>query len=186
MEKDKVVDFIINLFNEKGGDLYGGEAVTQLEHGLQAAHFAKLASASDELIAAALMHDIGHLLHDLPDDATEQGIDDVHEALGAQFLKKYFKKAVVEPVQLHVAAKRYLCLVDPAYHDTLSPTSQASLLLQGGIMNQQEKITFEQNTYFMEAVLLRKWDDLAKIPNLQVDPIENYSSILQNALSETI
>ena len=182
MEKREVVDFIINLFKEKGGDLYGGEAVTQLEHGLQAAHFAKHAAASDELIAAALLHDIGHLLHDLPDNATDQGIDDIHEELGAQFLTTYFKKEVVEAVKLHVAAKRYLCLVEPGYYSTLSPTSKSSLLLQGGIMSGEEKGSFENFEFFKEAVDLRKWDDLAKVPDLMVDSIETYKSILQNAL----
>jgi hypothetical protein len=182
MEKTQVADFIINLFLEKGGDLYGGEAVTQLIHGLQAAHFAKQSASSDELVTAALLHDIGHLLHDLPDNATEQGIDDVHEELGAQFLTTYFKPEVVEAVKLHVAAKRYLCLVEAGYYDTLSPTSKASLLLQGGIMNGAEKVAFEQYQYFKEAVALRKWDDMAKDPNLEVDPIQSYRTTIQNAL----
>jgi len=182
MEKTQVADFIINLFLEKGGDLYGGEVVTQLIHGLQAAHFAKQSASSDELVTAALLHDIGHLLHDLPDNATEQGIDDVHEELGAQFLTTYFKPEVVEAVKLHVAAKRYLCLVEAGYYDTLSPTSKASLLLQGGIMNGAEKVAFEQYQYFKEAVALRKWDDMAKDPNLEVDPIQSYRTTIQNAL----
>lgn len=182
MEKSEVVDFIINLFLEKGGDLYGGEAVTQLEHGLQAAHFAKLAGATDELVTAALLHDIGHLLHDLPDNATEQGIDDVHEALGAQFLTTYFKPEVVEAVNLHVAAKRYLCLVEPGYYSTLSPTSKSSLLLQGGIMSGEEKNAFENFEYYNEAVSLRKWDDMAKVPELNVNPIESYRTTIKNTL----
>ncbi len=182
MEKLNVVDFIINLFLEKGGELYGGEAVTQLEHGLQAAHFAKLELANDALVTAALLHDIGHLLHDLPDNATEQGIDDIHEELGANFLSTYFKQEVVEAVKLHVAAKRYLCLVEPGYYSTLSPTSKSSLLLQGGIMTGDEKAAFENNPFFKEAVALRKWDDLAKDPALKVDAIETYSKTIQNAL----
>ncbi len=183
MEKEEVVDYIVNLFLEKGGDLYGGEAVTQLEHGLQAAHFAKEAEASDELITAALIHDIGHLLHDLPDNATEQGVDDVHEELGAQFLTTYFKKEVVEAVKLHVTAKRYLCLVEPGYYDTLSPTSKSSLLLQGGIMKGVEKSNFENFEYFKEAVKLRKWDDMAKDPELKVASIDTYKATIQNALT---
>ena len=183
MKKSEVVDFIINLFSEKGGELYGGEAVTQLEHGLQAAHFATLALSSDALVTAALLHDIGHLLHDLPDNATDQGIDDVHESLGADFLKAYFKPEVVEAVKLHVAAKRYLCFVEPSYYETLSPVSQASLQLQGGIMNEQEQSDFEKNIFFKEAVALRKWDDMAKIPNLEVAPIISYKQTIENALN---
>jgi phosphonate degradation associated HDIG domain protein len=183
MKNYEIVEYIVELFNTKGGDLYGGESVTQLEHAIQCAHFATLENASDELITASLLHDIGHLLHDLPDNATENGIDDLHEQLGADFLNKYFKPEVTEAVKLHVEAKRYLCLIEPGYYDTLSPTSKASLILQGGIMNENEKILFETNTYFKEAVQLRKWDDLAKIPNFQVPPVENYNNAILNALN---
>jgi len=179
---NNIVDFIIDVFLKKGHELYGGEAVTQLEHGLQAAHFAKEANASENLIAAALMHDIGHLLHDLPDDATNNGIDDVHEALGADFLKQYFNEEVAEAVKLHVPAKRYLCLVDGEYYEALSSVSKASLILQGGIMSETEKNSFESNTYFKEAVALRRWDDQAKIPNLKVDDIYTYRSTLEQSL----
>ena len=178
--ENKIVEFIIDLFNNKGGDLYGGEAVTQLEHGLQAAHHAVLENASDALITAALLHDIGHLLHDLPDDATDKGIDDLHEALGAQFLEKYFTKEVAEPVKLHVNAKRYLCLVEAGYYSTLSPVSQASLILQGGIMSSLDKDDFEKHQFYKEAVILRRWDDLAKDPNLKTEPIEFYKNIITN------
>ncbi len=180
--ENNIVKTIIDLFNNKGGDLYGGEAVTQLEHGLQAAHFAVLENASDALVAAALLHDIGHLLHDLPDDATDKGIDDLHEALGAQFLEKYFINEVAEPVKLHVNAKRYLCLIEAGYYSTLSPASQASLILQGGIMSSLEKGDFEKNEFYMEAVMLRRWDDLAKDPELKTEPIECYTNILTAAL----
>lgn len=183
MEKNnQVVDYIIDLFNNKGGELYGGEAVTQLQHGLQAAHHAYLAKSSDALIAAALLHDIGHLIHDLPDDATDKGIDDLHEQLGAEFLETYFIQEVVESVKLHVDAKRYLCLVEPGYYDTLSPVSQASLLLQGGVMNTKEKENFEKNKFYKEAVVLRKWDDLAKDPDLSTNNIEFYKEIISNSL----
>lgn len=182
---NNVADFVVELFLKKGHELYGGEAVTQLEHGLQAAHFAKEANASGNLIAAALMHDIGHLLHDLPDDATEKGIDDVHEALGADFLTQYFKEEVVEAVKLHVAAKRYLCLVDPAYYEALPSVSKASLILQGGLMSEEEKNIFESNKYFKEAVELRKWDDKAKIANFKVDTIYSYKGILETSLLKT-
>jgi phosphonate degradation associated HDIG domain protein len=181
MEKE-IVEFIVELFNNKGGDLYGGEAVTQLEHALQTAHFAEQENASNALIAAALLHDIGHLLHDLPDDATDKGIDDVHEELGAQFLEKYFLKEVVEAVKLHVNAKRYLCLMEAGYYSTLSPTSQASLILQGGIMTNKDKEAFEKNEFYREATKLRRWDDLAKDPTLITKPIEFYTEIIKSAL----
>lgn len=180
--KEALVDYIIDLFNNKGGDLYGGEAVTQLQHGLQAAHFAELENANNDLIVAALLHDIGHLLHELPNDATEKGIDDLHEEVGAEFLATYFSPMVVDTVKLHVDAKRYLCLVEAGYYSTLSPTSQASLVLQGGIMSGVDKAKFEENSFYKEAVLVRKWDDLAKDPHLTTKPIEAYKTAIINAL----
>jgi phosphonate degradation associated HDIG domain protein len=180
--KNQVVDYIIELFNAKGGELYGGEAVTQLQHGLQAAHHAHVAKSSDALITAALLHDIGHLIHDLPDDATDRGIDDLHEDLGAEFLDKYFIQEVVEPVKLHVDAKRYLCLAEPGYYDTLSTVSQASLMLQGGVMDIDQKENFEKNEFYKDAVVLRKWDDLAKDPDFSTNSIEFYKDIISNSL----
>ena len=133
---------IIDLFNQKGHSLYGGEAVTQLEHALQAATFAKNNQASAALITASLLHDIGHLLHELPENAPDHGVDDLHEELAALFLDKYFVKEVVEPAKLHVQAKRYLCYVDENYFNTLSEPSRQSLALQGGIMDANEAQQF--------------------------------------------
>ena len=177
-----MVQKIVDLFNEKGHSLYGGEAVTQMEHALQAATFAKKHQASDALITASLLHDIGHLLHALPDDAPDHGVDDLHEELAALFLEKYFIKEVVEPAKLHVQAKRYLCFVDADYYNTLSEPSRQSLALQGGIMNAQEAAEFEKYENYKEAVLLRTWDDLAKDPTMQTDPIEAFAPYIANTL----
>lgn len=177
-----MVQKIVDLFNEKGHSLYGGEAVTQMEHALQAATFAKKNNASDALITASLLHDIGHLLHALPDDAPDFGVDDLHEELAAQFLEKYFIQEVVEPAKLHVQAKRYLCFVDANYYDTLSEPSRQSLALQGGIMNAEEAAEFEKYQNYKEAVLLRTWDDLAKDPTMQTDPIESFAPYIANTL----
>lgn len=177
-----MVQKIVDLFNEKGHSLYGGEAVTQMEHALQAATFAKKHKASDALITASLLHDIGHLLHALPDDAPDHGVDDLHEELAAIFLEKYFIKEVVEPVKLHVQAKRYLCFVDAGYYNTLSEPSRQSLALQGGIMNAEEAADFEKYENYKEAVLLRTWDDLAKDPTMQTDPIESFAPYIANTL----
>ncbi|MFT3920922.1 MAG: HD domain-containing protein [Myxococcales bacterium] len=106
---------VLELFRRHGNSQYGGEAVTQLEHALQAATFAEREGALPALVAAALLHDVGHLLHDLPDDVPDQGVDDRHETLAAAWLAKRFRPPVVAPVAMHVAAKRYLCSVDPAY-----------------------------------------------------------------------
>ena len=177
-----MVQKIVDLFNEKGHSLYGGEAVTQLEHALQAATYARKNNASDALITASLLHDIGHLLHALPDDAPDFGVDDLHEELAAIFLEKYFIKEVVEPAKLHVQAKRYLCFVDAGYYNTLSEPSRQSLALQGGIMNAEEAAEFEKYENYKEAVLLRTWDDLAKDPTMQTDPIEAFAPYIANTL----
>lgn len=173
---------ILDLFNTNGGSMYGGEEVTQLEHALQAAILAKLSGATDNLIVAALLHDIGHLLHDLPDDASDKGIDDVHEALAAKYLDTYFKPSVVEPVKLHVAAKRYLCATEAGYYDTLSTPSKTSLAFQGGIMTVTEVAEFELNPFYKDAVALRRWDDLAKDPTMETPTVDYFTNAIENTL----
>src|SRR5437879_3127026 len=133
-----VIDRIVSLFLEKGQGAYFGEAVTETEHALQTAHQAEASGASNELIAAALLHDVGHLLQGLPEDLAEKGIDGRHEQGGAAWLRRYFGPAVAGPVRLHVAAKRYLCAVDPAYAARLSSASWLSLGLQGGPFSPHE------------------------------------------------
>lgn len=178
----KVTEEILHLFKVNGSSMYGGEAITQLEHALQAAYWAKNSGASHELITASLLHDIGHLLHDLPDDASDNGIDDVHEELASTYLTQYFKESVVQPAKLHVQAKRYLCAKEEGYFDALSAPSKTSLSFQGGIMSENEIIIFEQNNYYQDAIALRKWDDLAKDPNLVCPGIESYVESIQISL----
>lgn len=173
---------ILNLFEENGGSMYGGEEVTQLEHAIQCAQLARQNNASNELITACLLHDIGHLLHDLPDDASDNGIDDMHELLGNKFLQNYFKQAAVEPVKLHVQAKRYLCAVEQGYYESLSEPSKTSLSFQGGVMSQDEVLDFEQHLFYKDAVSLRRWDDLAKDPNLTSPAIDSFVDAIENAL----
>lgn len=177
-----VTQEILHLFETNGGSMYGGEAVTQLEHALQCAEQARKHNASNELITASLLHDIGHLLHDLPDDASDKGIDDMHELLGEKYLTKHFKLGAVEPVKLHVQAKRYLCATEPGYLDTLSTPSKISLEFQGGVMDKEEVALFEKNEFYKEAVNLRRWDDLAKDPNLVSPSIETFTSAIESSL----
>jgi phosphonate degradation associated HDIG domain protein len=160
--------------------LYFGENVTETEHALQCAHLAEQSGASPELIAAALLHDIGHLLHGLPEDVAERGIDGRHEDCGSQWLEKHFRPAVVDPVRLHVAAKRYLCTVEPRYRAGLSEASERSLVLQGGPMSEAERQEFEREPHFRSAVQVRRWDDGAKVPDLDVPNLEHYRSILES------
>ena len=172
--KDDIIADILKLFNDKGHSEYGGEAVTQLEHALQTATLARENNASDQLITAALLHDIGHLLHELPNDAPLKGIDDLHENKAAVFLRKYFPEAVTEPVRLHVMAKRYLSSTEETYYSLLSEPSKQSLVLQGGLMSSAEVSAFEQNPFFSDAVMLRKWDDQAKVKELTTAPVEDF------------
>lgn len=162
------------MFDERGGSNYGGEGVNQLEHALQAAWLAEQEGASPALIAAALLHDIGHLLHELPEDAPDHGVDDLHEASAAKFLRGVFSEEVVESVGMHVSAKRYLCSVDPQYLGTLSPPSVLSLELQGGPMSPDECEAFRGNPHWADATRLRRWDDAAKTPGLQTPPLEHF------------
>jgi phosphonate degradation associated HDIG domain protein len=177
--KNNIVDDIQKLFERNGGSLYGGEAVTQLEHALQAAMLAESEGASPALIAAALMHDIGHLLHDLPDGAPDTGIDDVHERLADNWLSKHFGPEVTEPIRMHVDAKRYLCAVEPEYWDSLSDVSQLSLELQGGTFTMEQASRFEQNSFFKDGVRLRRWDDRAKIVGLETPNLNHFLSYVR-------
>lgn len=183
LDRHDVVDRILQLFRERGDSEYGGEAVTQLEHALQAAHFARRTGAGAALVTAALLHDIGHLLHELPDDAPELGVDDRHEELGRCWLARWFGPDVVEPVQRHVDAKRYLCAVEPEYRQQLSAPSLLSLQLQGGPMSADEAAAFRSSPHCAAAVALRRWDDAAKVPGMVVAGIEDYVTDLEEALA---
>jgi gamma-butyrobetaine dioxygenase len=175
-------DQIVELFRERGRAAYLGEPVSQTEHALQTAWAAEKAGASGALITAALVHDLGHLLHDLPEDCAEAGIDDTHEERGARLLATSFGPEVTEPVRLHVAAKRFLCATDPAYYGLLSEASRVSLALQGGPMSPAEAETFRGNPHAAAAVALRRWDEAAKIAGLATPPLEYFRSHLEAVL----
>lgn len=177
-----VIDRIFHLFAEKGNGAYFGEAVTETEHALQCAHLAEQSGAESALIAAALLHDVGHLLHGLPENLAERGIDGRHEEAGAAWLERHFGPEVADPVRLHVAAKRYLCAVEQAYLEELSEASRRSLLLQGGLMSPEEVHGFEQQPRFRSAVAVRRWDDRAKVPGLSIPGLEHYRLCLEAVL----
>jgi len=165
-----------HMVETHGADLYGGETVTQLQHALQCAQLAEAEGASPALITAALLHDVGHMLDDDFEDAPAHDEDRRHEELGDAFLSKWFGADVTEPVRLHVAAKRYLCAVEPDYHDALSPMSRHSLMLQGGPMSEAEVAAFEANPHARDAVRLRRWDDRAKDPSMKTATLGYYLS----------
>lgn len=174
-----IAEEVAAIFLEKGHSSYFGEPVSQLEHALQAAHFAVQEQAPDHLVVAALLHDIGHLVEDIPEDTADLGIDAKHEELGEWWLAQRFGPEVYEPVRLHVAAKRYLCATDAGYFSRLSPASVQSLRLQGGPMNAQEVTSFEKHLYFRDAVRLRLWDDRAKLPGLATADLSQYTELIQ-------
>jgi phosphonate degradation associated HDIG domain protein len=173
-----IVGEIFALFDRAGADAYHGEAVTQREHALQTALGARRAGAPDALVAAALLHDVGHLLHALGEDAAARGIDARHEEVGADRLAPHFPPEVVEPVRLHVAAKRWLCAAEPAYAAGLSPASVRSLELQGGPMGPEEAARFLDGPYGRDAVLLRRCDEAGKVAGLETPPLAAYRDLL--------
>jgi gamma-butyrobetaine dioxygenase len=175
-----VFDEIFILFRDKGSSAYFGESVSQLEHALQAAWFAQNEHAPAHLVAAALLHDVGHLLSDMPEDVADHGVDAKHEEIGESWLCKRFGPEVFEPVRLHVTAKRYLCVSDPAYAAMLSPASVQSLHLQGGLMTADEIAAFEKNAFYRDAVRLRMWDDKAKTVNLETPDLSSYRELINS------
>jgi phosphonate degradation associated HDIG domain protein len=184
MTPDQIADSILDRLRERGGEAYFGEAVTQTTHMLQtAASLAARRPGDNAAIAAALLHDSGHLLHDLGEDAAERGIDTRHEHRGADWLAQWFGPEVVEPVRLHVDAKRYLCAVDPDYAASLSPASVRSLALQGGPMSESEARTFRARPHAETAVLLRRCDDDGKDPDWACPGLEHYRPVLIAALT---
>lgn len=173
------VNEILALFRERGASSYFGEPVTQTEHALQTAWLATRADAAPALVVAALVHDVGHLLHQRGEKIAERGIDARHEIIGATWLSRYYGPEITEPIRLHVAAKRYLCSVDAAYAAQLSPASQHSLLLQGGPLSADEIGELTRRSHFQDAIHLRRWDDAAKERDLRMPPLESYRELLQ-------
>ncbi|MFO1244589.1 MAG: phosphohydrolase [Ramlibacter sp.] len=173
---------IEQLFATRGGEQYSGEPVTQLEHALQCAMLAENSDADDALVTAALLHDLGHLLHDLGATPTLQGVDDVHQYRALPFLRGLFGDAVIEPVKLHVDAKRYLCATRPDYFAALSEDSKRSLALQGGIFSPGQADSFIRLPGASAAVRLRIWDDLAKAEGLTTPPLAHFMERAQKCV----
>jgi phosphonate degradation associated HDIG domain protein len=174
------IDRIGHMLRSQAEVAYDGmraEAVSALAHGLQCAQLAEWAGAAPSLVAAALLHDIGHFADD---EVVTLGdtVDDEHELRALPLLAEGFGPAVLEPIRLHVAAKRYLVATEPGYLATLSPASVHSLMLQGGAMNAEECAAFAALPYAQDAVSLRRWDDLAKAPSQQTPPLDYYLALL--------
>lgn len=174
------LDEITELFHANGTVQYGAEAVTQQQHALQCAQLAEQAGASSALVAAALLHDLGHLLAAERAPAAA-GVDDLHQFTALPFLRSVFPEAVLAPIRLHVDAKRYLCQADPAYWASLSPASKKSLVLQGGPFSEGEAHDFMAQAFAADAVALRRWDDSAKDPQALTPGWAHYAAVLQRA-----
>lgn len=179
-EVARSLDEVVGLYERWGAELYD-EEIRQLDHALQTAALARRAEAAPPLVAAALLHDVGHLLamvdREGPRDRT---VDLCHEARGSAYLAVLLSPAVTGPIALHVRAKRYLVATEPAYASTLSPGSTASLARQGGAMGSAEVAAFESNPGWHDAVLLRRWDDHGKVDGLDVPGLASYRELLES------
>lgn len=171
------IDQIVRLYRTEGAARYGMEAVSQEQHALQCAMLAEQACAPPELVAACLLHDLGHLLH-AEDDG---GRDALHEYRALPFLRGEFPESVLQPMRLHVAAKRFLCATEPGYLEELSPASRRSLELQGGPFSPLEADRFYAEPHALDAVALRRWDDLAKSPTRITRGWDHYGAVLERA-----
>jgi len=169
---------VLALYEKWGSERYD-EEVAQLDHALQTAAHATSAGASDELVAAALLHDVGHLLY-LAGEAVGP-----HEEIGTAFLKGLFPPAVLTPIALHVPAKRYLCAIEPDYQARLSAGSTNSLRRQGGPMTPDEVTAFEARPGWTDGVALRRWDDAGKVEGVAVADLASYESLLRTLCFES-
>jgi phosphonate degradation associated HDIG domain protein len=176
------IDELAVLFEGEGARDYLGEPVTQAAHMLQAAALAHTAGASAALVAAALLHDIGHFHGVVTGEQLMAGTDNRHSDTGAGWLAQWFGPEVTEPVRLHVAAKRYLCSVEPGYFDRLSDASRFTLSVQGGPMTPGDAASFAAEPFAEDAVALRRWDEQAKEPTAEVPAFDWYRGILAGLL----
>ena len=179
-DADAFLDHLTELFASQDGKLEVEGRLSNATHMLQTAAAAQAAGAVACLIAASLLHDIGHWLRGEPVDT--QTVDNRHESVGAAYLQAYFDADVTQPIALHVAAKRYLCTREPDYLANLSRGSVASLALQGGLMSEVEAEAFEADPAHGHAVALRRWDEYGKIPGLQVPRFEHYRPLLRDLM----
>ena len=179
-DADAFLDHLTDLFASRGGKLEVEGRLSNAAHMLQTAAAAEDAGAEACLVAASLLHDIGHWLGGETVDT--EAVDYRHESVGAAHLDAYFDADVTRPIALHVAAKRYLCAREPDYFANLSPGSVASLALQGGPMSEVEAQAFEADPAHRHAVALRRWDEYGKISGLQVPGFEHYRPLLRNLM----
>ena len=177
-----IVEFIADIFERRGAEAYLGEPVTVSEHMLQSAWLAEQENAEDELVAAALLHDIGHFTSEFGTYSPDDVEDKHHDEAGGDVLAPYFSPVVVACVRMHVAAKRYLCATDPTYFSKLSPASVHTLSLQGGPMTNEEVGAFRGDPLHNEAVRVRLWDEGGKIAGMRTRSFRDYLPLLERVV----
>jgi [1-hydroxy-2-(trimethylamino)ethyl]phosphonate dioxygenase len=183
---EEIVEFIAGIFERRGAEEYLGEPVTMAEHMLQSAWLAEQENAEDELVAAALLHDIGHFTSEFGTYSPDDVEDKHHDEAGGDVLAPYFPPVVVACVRMHVAAKRYLCATDPSYFSKLSPASVHTLSLQGGPMNDDEVAEFRSNPFHNEAVRVRLWDEGGKDAGMGTRSFREYLPLLERVVRRHI
>ncbi|RWL46558.1 MAG: HD domain-containing protein [Mesorhizobium sp.] len=179
-----IVEFIADIFERRGAESYLGEPVTMSEHMLQGAWLAEQDGAPEELVAAALLHDIGHYTSEFGTYSPDDVEDKHHDEAGGEVLAPFFPPVIVECVRLHVSAKRYLCATDPTYFSKLSPASVHTLSLQGGPMSAEEVAEFRSNPFHDEAVRVRIWDEGGKIANMKTRAFRDYVPLLERVVKK--
>lgn len=185
MTRDKqllALNDLVDIYTGRATGQYGLALINQLAHAVQSAYHARAQGFSSAVVVAALLHDIGHMVHQLGEHPASQGIDDEHEVIGANWLTRYFVEDVTEPVRLHVAAKRYLCTVETDYFSKLSKDSIESLALQGGQMSEAELTTFQASPFWKDAVALRRIDEMAKDPQGPMPHFEEFTKELLSSM----
>ena len=182
LSRQTIVPFLADIFERRGAESYLGEPVTMAEHMLQGAWLAEADGAGDALVAAALLHDIGHYTSEFGAYSPDDVEDKHHDAAGAEVLAPFFPPVVTECVRLHVAAKRYLCATDETYFARLSPASAHTLWLQGGPMSADEVAEFRRNLFHAEAVRVRIWDEGGKVPGMRTRAFRDYAPLLQRVV----
>ncbi|MBZ9867377.1 HD domain-containing protein [Mesorhizobium sp. CA15] len=179
-----IVEFIADIFERRGAESYLGEPVTMSEHMLQGAWLAEQDGAPEELVAAALLHDIGHYTSEFGTYSPDDVEDKHHDEAGGEVLAPFFPPVIVECVRLHVSAKRYLCATDPTYFSKLSPASVHTLSLQGGPMSAEEVAEFRSNPFHDEAVRVRIWDEGGKIADMKTRAFRDYVPLLERVVKK--
>jgi phosphonate degradation associated HDIG domain protein len=182
LTRDTIVDFLGGIFDRRGGEEYLGEPVTMAEHMLQGATFAQNQGLREEVIVAALLHDIGHFTSEFGTYSPDDTVDRFHEEAGAQVLDTFFPSIVTDCVRYHVSAKRYLCATDAGYFNRLSAASVHSLNLQGGPMSDIEVAEFAENPNLADILQVRFLDEAGKEPDMDTPDFWHFAPMVQRVV----